>query len=240
MRGPGCGRPGQDLSGRSCSEPDGEGCGGEGTERDVAALVLASGDGGACGRTRHASSPGPHLPHHLHRATAQALPRRFILMLGPHVRGDHSVISGGIGMPGGTTPRVRGPPAASRRAWPARGNNPACAGTTSRIPAGLACSGEQPRVCGDHHAASSHLPASWGTTPRVRGPLRRLKSYSSPAGNNPACAGTTHGCSRRRRGRGEQPRVCGDHRLPGCREAGNRGTTPRVRGPRKDVTHAAH
>lgn len=34
-----------DLSGRSCTEPESEGCGGCGTEADVAALVAAGGHG---------------------------------------------------------------------------------------------------------------------------------------------------------------------------------------------------
>ncbi len=70
----------------------------------------------------------------------------------------------------GTSPRARGPRADGPGHAHARGNIPACAGTTSGRSRSRTRPGEHPRVRGDHTAEWFPTWLFSGTSPRARGP----------------------------------------------------------------------
>ena len=110
----------------------------------------------------------------------------------------------------GSSPRVRGTRREAARRGTSRRFIPACAGNAARGVAALESSTVHPRVCGERPLAPGKAAPVAGSSPRVRGTLRR-------------------GLRLRLRLR-VHPRVCGErdaNRLHGPRRA---GSSPRVRG----------
>ncbi len=156
----------------------------------------------------------------------------------PRVRGDHPIEATPAIASRGTAPRARGPRIAASLPPRPQGNSPACAGTTVRRRRSTHRRWEQPRVRGDHDAASIRHTWNLGTAPRARGPRPGQTGNSTAGGNSPACAGTTCAPWTGDQSSGEQPRVRGDHTTGmGVHDHGS-GTAPRARGPlRLHLTH---
>ena len=110
----------------------------------------------------------------------------------------------------GSSPRVRGKPPAVPGRRRERGLIPACAGKTGALPPGGPPLRAHPRVCGENVTITEPTVGPVGSSPRVRGKLRRVIGVLLPSGAH--------------------PRVCGEN-VPRCSCAtSNWGSSPRVRG----------
>ena len=159
---------------------------------------------------------------------------------------------GGIG----SSPRVRGTLAAGRTRFPSWRFIPACAGNTPWRPASITPPPVRvhPRVCGEHSRFFDPGLGWDGSSPRVRGTLFAKTGFARYRRFIPACAGNTRRkiypksvCSVHPRVCGEHttlcrecsvpptvhPRVCGEHRPVAVVARCGNGSSPRVRGTRK-------
>ena len=135
----------------------------------------------------------------------------------PRVCGEHPHKAiADSGFPG-SSPRVRGTPAALLGSDQHRGIIPACAGNTEYRDHRQSRRRDHPRVCGEHRRLAAARRSTRGSSPRVRG-TRRVHSRPHGAdGIIPACAGNTSSPSRVIYQPGDHPRVCGEHsRGGGC------------------------
>ena len=148
----------------------------------------------------------------------------------PRVRGDDPDPAATRFLPFGTPPRARGRRARREPPRLLPGNTPACAGTTAGRPAPGTRGPEHPRVRGDDDQSPARHPRVTGTPPRARGRPLRGPAVPVPAGNTPACAGTTGPRSTRRAAGAEHPRVRGDDQSRTEFPAHIVGTPPRARG----------
>ncbi len=151
----------------------------------------------------------------------------------PRVCGEHYVDVGEWGAAPGSSPHVRG----TRRRWRMPkllyGIIPACAGNTCTTARTGATRRDHPRVCGEHVAEICENPEDTGSSPRVRGTLRRERRPLLRHGIIPACAGNT-GCHPPNRPREwDHPRVCGEHASDSMESTPQVGSSPRVRGTRR-------
>ena len=130
----------------------------------------------------------------------------------------------------GSSPRVRG---TAQRIYSVRGRSrfiPACAG--NRIPATRPPPFRpvHPRVCGEQASIVDIFAIFFGSSPRVRGTVKRPLARRQLARFIPACAGNRRHRTICDRLRPVHPRVCGEQlgalsfRYSGC------GSSPRVRG----------
>ena len=109
----------------------------------------------------------------------------------PRVCGEHSPHD----LPGaphqGSSPRVRGTRPHRPRWHSGQGIIPACAGNTWTEGLRPGDAGDHPRVCGEHAPPLACLFDARGSSPRVRGTLRRRRRARAEIGIIPACAGNT-------------------------------------------------
>ena len=111
----------------------------------------------------------------------------------------------------GSSPHVRGAPAAVVVCHLVRGIIPACAGSTNRrgwcawpkrdhprmcgehlsTKNRASVSGDHPRMCGEHNPVVNTATGSAGSSPHVRGALFLCLVKTWPRGIIPACAGST-------------------------------------------------
>ena len=107
-------------------------------------------------------------------------------------------------------------------------------------PGWIGCPAVHPRVCGERQSGSSGSQTGGGSSPRVRGTLRRLRSLNANFRFIPACAGNAS-CSRtRRRDFPVHPRVCGERGVPATMIASTVGSSPRVRGTPRERPRPLH
>ena len=114
----------------------------------------------------------------------------------------------------GSSPRVRGKPHPRAEVGHGRGLIPACAGKTHHITQADLGQQAHPRVCGENAPPSSAAMTAPGSSPRVRGKLRRAICC--------AASGLAH------------PRVCGENKTLTLGPGKLSGSSPRVRGKRRD------
>ena len=130
----------------------------------------------------------------------------------------------------GSSPHVRGAPI---RRWFSRwtkGIIPACAGSTRRSWSSTACSGDHPRMCGEHSSARMAPSAAGGSSPHVRGARFVPFSFRGGGGIIPACAGSTDIDAIKRLVAGDHPRMCGEHLDGDTLNNVASGSSPHVRG----------
>ena len=139
----------------------------------------------------------------------------------------------------GLSPRVRGNHDARRGDQRRAGSIPACAGEPP--PRGSDRRGGRvyPRVCGGTQGPHELRDGDPGLSPRVRGNRVEEEAGDAPVGSIPACAGEPSSSMRRRPCSGVYPRVCGGTGLPSRRQLDLAGLSPRVRGNRERLRHAA-
>ena len=130
----------------------------------------------------------------------------------------------------GSSPRVRGIPPD----YPGRDVTPrfipACAGNTiTPADSGGGCS-VHPRVCGEYARMKKTLQVLTGSSPRVRGILRRPRPPPRGTRFIPACAGNTPAVGRGGWFDAVHPRVCGEYATQSAISNPVRGSSPRVRG----------
>ena len=138
----------------------------------------------------------------------------------------------------GSSPRVRGK--RPRRPLPFRrhGLIPACAGKTLAHNTAHARGRAHPRVCGENFLCFGLRGGHWGSSPRVRG---KHAAYAQSRGNSgliPACAGKTTRTQTTWCSPSAHPRVCGENTGLPVGSASPSGSSPRVRGKRRNRSRA--
>ena len=110
----------------------------------------------------------------------------------PRVCGEHRPVSESAQTLLGSSPRMRGTPAA----WPARSASkwiiPAYAGNTICRFRSNRDRRDHPRVCGEHSTTPVVTPKQQGSSPRMRGTHAISTFFASPEGSSPRMRGT-HG-----------------------------------------------
>ena len=128
----------------------------------------------------------------------------------------------------GELPVLRADEAARRRFIPA------CAGNSSSRGSLWSASTVHPRVCGELDGSNQSVQVLGGSSPRVRGTLRGVRAFGSASRFIPACAGNSLTPSCGRRATAVHPRVCGELDVLLVSEQGEVGSSPRVRGTRRN------
>ena len=98
------------------------------------------------------------------------------------------------------------------------------------LASGFSCLGDHPRVCGEHPSFSTIMAASLGSSPRMRGTLRRMERDAHRRGIIPAYAGNTGWLGSWDTFQGDHPRVCGEHHTLPFSPSCHSGSSPRMRG----------
>ena len=154
----------------------------------------------------------------------------------PRVCGENTDYFANGGVEYGSSPRVRGKRADGADRVARRGLIPACAGKTPGGGGGCVRMTAHPRVCGENVVGHAPGPVISGSSPRVRGKLRRVIGVLLPSGahprvcgeNRPRARARVHGAGSSPRVRGKPPAVPGRRRerglIPAC--AGKTGALP--------------
>ena len=140
---------------------------------------------------------------------------------------------GGVILPSGLSPRVRGNPLPPSIASATLGSIPACAGEPVFRRAGHGRCRVYPRVCGGTIIGTAAIMTAIGLSPRVRGNPGPLQPFRGVQGSIPACAGEPPLPRQADRLPEVYPRVCGGTGHYGDDVAGGVGLSPRVRGNRR-------
>ena len=137
--------------------------------------------------------------------------------------------------PGGSSPRVRGTREDEQYAKQATRIIPACAGNASSAVSDRSLSPDHPRVCGERCVFGGQSWPLAGSSPRVRG--TRLQNWSFYPGLRiiPACAGNALLAWTIYSQAPDHPRVCGERHKTTHRKGCRCGSSPRVRGTRRNV-----
>ena len=133
-------------------------------------------------------------------------------------------------VPGGSSPRMRGTPAAHFTFAPDDRFIPAYAGNTRRRRNRPCRHSVHPRVCGEHSRLCLYAIIAVGSSPRMRGTHSK---YTADAVNRrfiPAYAGNTRNRTRHDQPAAVHPRVCGEHFSAAVYSFCMTGSSPRMRG----------
>ena len=145
---------------------------------------------------------------------------------------------GGLPTPGrraGSSPRVRGKRADRERLEALAGLIPACAGKTLTSTCLTSSLRAHPRVCGENPLLFIESFQHTGSSPRVRGKRRSSRPPRGLDGLIPACAGKTWLAGKKRHEKGAHPRVCGENYMNRLTDVQDTGSSPRVRGKRRQT-----
>ncbi len=218
-------------------------CGAHGT-----ANTAHSGETGSSPRLRGTLGGNRHPPHIARFIPASAGHTRppeccrFCPAVHPRVCGAHDELSTLQKVKAGSSPRLRG-----TRDWPGQGALsprfiPASAGHTPNKISKISNSAVHPRVCGAHPGASGKVISVGGSSPRLRGTLRRGLNQADGERFIPASAGHTRARRKASLFLTVHPRVCGAHHRVGQQQHRQCGSSPRLRGtplPIKPIQAAA-
>ena len=152
----------------------------------------------------------------------------------PRMCGEHGGVNNYNNPTLGSSPHVRGAHAMTGEKTQVYGIIPACAGSTRP---NLDCPrlwGDHPRMYGEHDNQQPDAYRPVGSSPHVRGARRPRQPGIRPNGIIPACAGSTQVRLRRRPWTEDHPRMCGEHRSGFNALFFLTGSSPHVRGARKD------
>ena len=167
------------------------------------------------------------------------MPARLRVRAHPRVCGENLPEHAPEDWETGSSPRVRG-----KRSWEANSSSiggliPACAGKTHGWPERCAFPPAHPRVCEENALQVRDGGEIRGSSPRVRGKRRGFQRITQLFGLIPACAGkTTEGGLITLRAEAH-PRVCGENMRSGFYTLLYPGSSPRVRGKRRQL-HPEH
>ena len=109
----------------------------------------------------------------------------------PRMCGEHIYMTDPDVLGPGSSPHVRGARRVGMDAAVFRGIIPACAGSTRTPNTRAVRRRDHPRMCGEHCRQSGIRIRHGGSSPHVRGALRRRPIRGSCGGIIPACAGST-------------------------------------------------
>ena len=152
----------------------------------------------------------------------------------PRMCGEHADGNKTIQGAKGSSPHVRGAPTGDLLGVTIGGIIPACAGSTPTATRPSREPRDHPRMCGEHRSIVGIGVACQGSSPHVRGARRPRQPGIRPNGIIPACAGSTQVRLRRRPWTEDHPRMCGEHRSGFNALFFLTGSSPHVRGARKD------
>ena len=107
---------------------------------------------------------------------------------------------------------------------------PAYAGSTIDWEVDPAVPRDHPRVCGEHRWRTATSSRAVGSSPRMRGALCFPLLPPEQRGIIPAYAGSTAQTTTTSPGRGDHPRVCGEHYADAIGLPSRLGSSPRMRG----------
>ena len=148
----------------------------------------------------------------------------------PRVCGEHRPVSESAQTLLGSSPRMRGTPAA----WPARSASkwiiPAYAGNTICRFRSNRDRRDHPRVCGEHSTTPVVTPKQQGSSPRMRGTPASSTGNGDGTGIIPAYAGNTRHQHVLRLSRGIIPAYAGNTAHPFHGGYRRPGSSPRMRG----------
>ena len=130
----------------------------------------------------------------------------------------------------GSSPRMRGTLLRGRCSTLRTGIIPAYAGNTVIIKRQPPMAGDHPRVCGEHDCWAYWRVYALGSSPRMRGTRKPVKTKENGTGIIPAYAGNTSAARRREYRRWDHPRVCGEHCASRSNHLRLMGSSPRMRG----------
>ena len=117
-----------------------------------------------------------------------------------------------------------------------KGITPACAGKTYGFTRVRRLHGDHPRVCGENFLSFSEFTVYIGSPPRVRGKRPNFPYNEFNMRITPACAGKTTAVFFFNIASQDHPRVCGENMSLNPSSAARRGSPPRVRGKRNEIT----
>ena len=110
---------------------------------------------------------------------------------------------------------------------------PACAGNSSFVVHSPVSQSVHPRVCGEQSLVTIIMLMVAGSSPRVRGTVKRVGESCKKRRFIPACAGNREPSWHERLCRPVHPRVCGEQWRLALEELHDYGSSPRVRGTGK-------
>ena len=128
----------------------------------------------------------------------------------PRVCGEQADVRRGVGLDGGSPPRVRGTVTGTVLAPGASRITPACAGNSPAPFPTRPTSGDHPRVCGEQLGAIWKNSYNWGSPPRVRGTVMYAPPHLAMDRITPACAGNSFIPGKHVVISQDHPRVCGE------------------------------
>ena len=132
----------------------------------------------------------------------------------------------------GSSPRMRGTQQLGIGHGKFAGIIPAYAGNTLTLLAAGECSGDHPRVCGEHVVERRSRRGFKGSSPRMRGTRVQMVRRDYLLGIIPAYAGNTFEDFLHLLFLGDHPRVCGEHPMQQLGHERAPGSSPRMRGTR--------
>ena len=112
---------------------------------------------------------------------------------------------------------------------------PADAGSTARRYAACNRYRDHPRGCGEHRAGYIGGYVMAGSSPRMRGAHKETHPGVTDTRIIPADAGSTRPPITGPTGFGDHPRGCGEHDVGSLRQGHSEGSSPRMRGARRQV-----
>ena len=148
----------------------------------------------------------------------------------PHVCGEHTRARASLLILGGSSPRMRGTPAATVVLIASWGLIPTYAGNTEICAVLFPLRWAHPHVCGEHGYAPLRNRRAWGSSPRMRGTPPTAYPALLIFGLIPTYAGNTRAHQNHHPQGGAHPHVCGEHFLRVYLLFLEVGSSPRMRG----------
>ena len=148
----------------------------------------------------------------------------------PRIRGEHHQLGMGIELAGGSSPHTRG--ALDGRAPAGHDHRiiPAYAGSTCRRGRACPCPSDHPRIRGEHHQEFAGEGVGLGSSPHTRG-AQGASPFGVPRPRIiPAYAGSTAHREGGGPGRGDHPRIRGEHLVTRDQTLVVGGSSPHTRG----------
>ena len=148
----------------------------------------------------------------------------------PRVCGEHIDMARDQVRDRGSSPRMRGTPFVVRNEEGRQRFIPAYAGNTQQHTCNRLHRAVHPRVCGEHNPVPYPRIDLGGSSPRMRGTLKRQQFFGHLRRFIPAYAGNTRHPHRQASIQAVHPRVCGEHRGAFRDILAADGSSPRMRG----------